>query len=154
MISDVVAQRRKSRIFLDHLISIPVALHITNRYIAAFIAVTKAYGLAERIRQVTRLIDLYPGYFTFTFLRNPYRRFLSLYRHATLHAATRAARIPDHPSSNGTLREFAELCTELLADTGDLWGAHANAFFRLGISHIYLSCFARYQDLGVDEPRA
>ena len=86
--------------------------------------------LPERIPRVAHLLDLYPGYFTFTFLRNPYRRFLSLYRHASRHAAIRAARIPGHPAGNGTLREFAELCAELLADTGDLWGAHAGAFFR------------------------
>ena len=85
--------------------------------------------LPERIPQVARLLEFYPGYFTFTFLRNPYRRFLSLHRHANRYAAIRAARIPDHPSSNGTLREFAELCAELLADTGDLWGAQAGAFF-------------------------
>ena len=85
--------------------------------------------LPERIQRVTRSTDLYPGYFTFTFLRNPYRRFLSLYRQANRYAATRAARIPDHPASYGTLREFAELCAELLADTGNLWGAQAGAFF-------------------------
>ena len=86
--------------------------------------------LPERIQQVARLIDLYPGYLTFTFLRNPYVRFVSLYRHANRHAEIRAARIPDHPAETGTLREFTELCAELLADTGDLWGAKAGAFIR------------------------
>ena len=86
--------------------------------------------LPERIPQVVRLLELYPGYFTFTFLRNPYLRFLSLYRHASRQAEDRAALIPGHPADYGTLREFAELCAELLDDTGDLWGAHAGAFFR------------------------
>ena len=86
--------------------------------------------LPERIQRVARAMDLYPGYFTFSFVRNPYRRFLSLYRHAARYAELRAAYIPNHPASNGTLREFAQLCAELLADTGDLWGAPATAFFR------------------------
>ena len=84
--------------------------------------------LPERIQQVARMIDLYPGYCTF--LRNPYLRLLLLYRHANRRAEIRAARIPDHPAGHGTLREFAELCAELLADTGNPWGAHAGAFFR------------------------
>ena len=86
--------------------------------------------LPERIQRVALAIDLHPGYRTFSFLRNPRRRFLSLYRDANRIAEIHAARLPDHPASYGTLREFAELCAELLADTGDLWGAAATAFFR------------------------
>ena len=86
--------------------------------------------LPERFQGVARTMDLYPGCFTFSFVHNPYRRILSLYRHASRHAGIRAAQIPDRPAGNGTLREFAELSAELLADAGDLRGAPAAAFFR------------------------
>ena len=86
--------------------------------------------LPKRIQRVARPPGSCPGHFTFTFLRNPYRRFLSLYRAAGRDAGIRAARIPDHPASNGTLREFAELCAGPLADTRNLRVAPATAFFR------------------------
>ena len=35
-----------------------------------------------------------------------------------------------HPADYGTFREFAELCREVLADFGPLWGREARAFFR------------------------
>ena len=86
--------------------------------------------LPKRIQRVARPPGSYPDHFTFTFLRNPYRRFLSLYRAAGRYAEIRAAPIPNHPASNGTFREFAELCAGLLADTRNLRGAPATAFFR------------------------
>ena len=64
-------------------------------------------------------MDLYPGHFTYSFVRNPCRRFLSRYRHAGRYPEMRTAYTPNHPASNGTLREFTELCAELLADTAN-----------------------------------
>ena len=86
--------------------------------------------LPYRIQSLGHALELWPGYFTFTFLRDPYRRFMSLYLHANRYAEERAARIPDQPGNNGTLPEFAALCGELLADTRGLWGPQARAFLR------------------------
>ena len=86
--------------------------------------------MAHRIQSVARAMDLYPDYFTFTFVRNPYHRFLSTYRHATRLAVQRAPLIAGHPASYGSPREFAELCREVLADWRRLWGARASAFLR------------------------
>ena len=87
--------------------------------------------LPHRLQRLAHALELYPGYFTFTFLRDPYRRFVSLYRHANHFARQRALSVPHHPKNNGTLGEFAELCAELLDDTRGLWGPGATAFLRL-----------------------
>ena len=86
-------------------------------------------GRSHRIRWLANVTDLYPDYHSFTFLRNPYRRFVSAYLHARRDAKMRAARNPDQPVSYGTMLEFAELCGELLADTRGLWGTAFNALF-------------------------
>ena len=86
--------------------------------------------LADRIQSLARALELWPDYFTFTFVRNPYRRFVSMWLHANRHAAERATRIPDQPADYGTLREFGELCRDLLSDTRGLWGGEAVAFLR------------------------
>ena len=70
-------------------------------------------GTGARCRSASRgwrarWTSLYPGYFTFSFVRNPCRRCLSPYRHASRYAEIRAPHIPNHPPTNGTLREFAE----------------------------------------------
>ena len=87
-------------------------------------------AVAHRVQAVASALELHPGYFTFSFMRNPYRRFLSVYRHASRVAEQTAPLIPGHPASYGTVHEFAELCAELLADTGSLWGPRASAFLR------------------------
>ena len=75
-------------------------------------------------------MDLYPGHFIYSVVRNPCRRFLSRYRHAGRYPEMRTAYTPNHPASNGTHREFAELCAGLLAATGNFRRAPATAFFR------------------------
>ena len=49
--------------------------------------------LPYRIQLLARALELYPGYFTFTLLRNPYRRFVSL--HLSRNPPRRAKRSPD-----------------------------------------------------------
>ena len=85
--------------------------------------------LAERMQILAHALQLYPGYLTFSFVRNPYRRFLSIYRNANRIAANRAARMPGHPDRLGTLDQYARLVAELLDDSGALWGPRATAWF-------------------------
>ena len=89
------------------------------------------YGglLSERIQRVTKAINLYPEYFTFSFVRNPCERFVSVYLFVQRHARVRAAEIPGHPDGYGSLQEFAELCGEVLGDFRPLWGREAREFF-------------------------
>lgn len=86
--------------------------------------------LTERMQALARALELYPGYLAFSFVRNPYRRFLSIYRHASRIAAHRAARMPGHPAHLGTVDQYARLVAELLDDTGALWGPRSTAWFR------------------------
>lgn len=86
--------------------------------------------LAERMQALARALQLYPGYYTFSFVRNPYRRFESIYRYANRIAATRARRMPGHPDRLGTPHQYARLVAELLDDSGTLWGPRSTAWFR------------------------
>ena len=85
--------------------------------------------LPYRIQMLARALELYPDYFTFTLLRNPYRRFVSLYLSAIRRAERLAPRIPGYPEHFGSLHEFGQLCGELLADVRGLWGREARAFY-------------------------
>lgn len=87
-------------------------------------------SLSERIPPLARALDLWPDYFAFTFMRNPYRRFVSVYLHAERDARARAERNPHRPGTLGTLHEAAQLCAELLDDTRHLWGRQARAYRR------------------------
>ena len=99
--------------------------------------------MAHRVARVAHALELWPGYFTFTFVRNPHDRFLSLWRHAERLARMRAPRIAGHPASYGGPRAFAELCAELLADSRGQWGTRAGAFLREGAGR-------RYGPLGIE----
>ena len=85
--------------------------------------------LAHRLEMLASALDLYPDYLAFSFVRNPYRRFQSIYRHANRIAAIRAARMPGHPDHFGTPEQYARLVAELLDDAGALWGARSTAWF-------------------------
>ena len=90
------------------------------------------YGglLSERIQGVTLALNLYPEYATFSFVQNPYARFVSLYLYLCRLAQAQSGDAGAHPADYGTFREFAELCREVLADFGPRWGREARAFFR------------------------
>ena len=89
------------------------------------------YGglLCERIPKVTQAMNLHPDYATFSFVRNPYERFVSVYRYHRLLAQEQSGAAGPHPADYGTFREFAELCRDVLEDFGPLWGTDAHAFF-------------------------
>lgn len=92
------------------------------------------YGglLADRVRDLARAMNLYPDYVTFSFVRNPYDRFVSTWLQARRVAAsqTRFAGAWPPPEKYDSLRDFAELCRELLADFRRRWGRDALEFFR------------------------
>ena len=92
---------------------------------------------ARRLPEVTRLLNLYPDYFTFTFVRCPYRRFVSIWRDARRRAAPRFPDPRTRPAEYGSLREFAELCAELMEDLAPLWGREAQAFFDRNLDREY-----------------
>ncbi len=65
-----------------------------------------------RTRVLARAINLYPHYFTFTFVRNPFDRFISCYFFGLM----RGAKFLGYEN----LQEFTELCAELLT-LGPRW---------------------------------
>lgn len=89
------------------------------------------YGglLPDRMQSVTRLMNLYPDYATFAFVRDPYERFVSLFLHARRNALCRAGG-GAVPAEYGSLAAFAGLCRDLLNDTGALWGRDMRTFHR------------------------
>ncbi len=83
----------------------------------------------DRVQAVTRVMNFYPDYLTFTFVRNPYERFLSIYRSAFWNTS-QFPDLRDKLATCGSVREFAELCRDVLVDFGPLWGREACDFFR------------------------
>ena len=98
--------------------------------------------LQERIPSVARALELWPGYASFTFMRNPYRRFVSGYLHAGRRMrqklrGKRSRLAADRSPGFGTLREYGELCADLLAETRGLWGREALRFRRANAQRRY-----------------
>ena len=86
--------------------------------------------MSKRIQDTAHVMNLYPDYFTFTFLRNPYERFVSLWLDLRRVARLRRGDAGEVADGLGTLREFAEFASELLGDFGPCWGREAVAAFR------------------------
>ena len=97
------------------------------------------YGglLSHRIQNVTRVMNLYPDYFTFSFVRNPYQRFVSIWLYLNRRAQRATAGGYDHPAGYGSLPEFAELCHDVLGDFAGRWGPAARDFFRDNVDRAY-----------------
>ena len=97
------------------------------------------YGglLSERIQGVAQAMNLYPDYATFTFVRNPYERFVSIYLYLCRMAGAQSVGARSHPADYGTFREFAELCRDIFDDFGPRWGRDARDFFQANAEREY-----------------
>ena len=103
--------------------------------------------MSQRIPGTARVLNLYPDYFTFTFLRNPYERFVSLW--LDLRRVARERRVGE-PEAEGlaSLSGFAEFSAEVLEDFGPCWGRAAAAAFRAKRDCVYGPGRVRLGDLG------
>ena len=102
--------------------------------------------MAQRLPGTAHAMNLYPDYFTFTFLRNPYERFVSLW--LDLRRLARERRGGTEAEGLGTLREFAEFAAEVLGDFGPCWGRDAAAAFRAKRDRAYGPGGVQLGDLG------
>ena len=103
--------------------------------------------MSQRIPGTAQAMNQYPDYFTFTFLRNPYERFVSLWLDLRRVARERRAG-RDEPRGLSSLRGFAEFSAQLLADFGPCWGREAAAAFRARRGRVYGPGGVRLGDLG------
>ncbi len=103
---------------------------------------------SRRIPAVARAMNLHPDYFTFTFLRNPYERFVSLWLHLRRIARSRGLGSESDAAGFGTLAGFAEFAAGLLGDFGPCWGRDAVEAFRAKRGRAYGSGRIRLGDLG------
>ena len=101
--------------------------------------------MSRRLPGTAQAMNLYPDYFTFTFLRNPYERFVSLWLDLRRVARERGG---DEAEGLASLRGFAEFSAELLADFGPCWGREASAAFRARRDRAYGPGGVRLGDLG------
>ncbi len=104
--------------------------------------------MSQRLPGTARAMNLYPDYFTFTFLRNPYERFVSLWLHLRRAARMRGRDGQAAADAFGTLRAFAEFAAELLDDFEPCWGADATAAFRARRGREYGPDRVRLDDVG------
>ena len=107
--------------------------------------------MSRRLPGTARAMNLYPDYFTFTFLRNPYERFVSLW--LDLRRVARERRGGGREAGReaaclASLRGFAEFSAEVLADFGPCWGRDAAAAFRARRDRVYGPGRLRLGDLG------
>ena len=102
--------------------------------------------MAQRLPGTARAMNLYPDYVTFTFLRNPYERFVSLW--LDLGRVARERRGGGAAEGFATLGGFAEFAAEVLADFGPCWGRDAAAAFRARRGRRYGPGRVRLGDLG------
>ena len=103
--------------------------------------------MAQRLPGTAHAMNLYPDYFTFTFLRNPYERFVSLWLDLRRVARERRGAAVE-PEGLASLRGFAEFGAELLADFRPCWGREAAAAFRARRDRAWGPGGVRLDDLG------
>ena len=108
------------------------------------------YGglLSERIQGVTEAMNLYPDYVTFSFVRDPYERFVSTWLYLRRVAQAQSGHRGSECTEFGTLREFAELCGEVLGEFRPRWGREAREFFRANAEREYGPRRIRLKHLG------
>ena len=103
--------------------------------------------MSQRLPGTARAMNLYPDYFTFTFLRNPYERFVSLWLDFRRVARERGGGA-EQAECLASLRGFAEFSAALLADFGPCWAHEAAAAFRARRDRAYGAGGVRLGDLG------
>lgn len=84
--------------------------------------------LSKRAERLTQVINLYPDYFTFSFVRNPFQRIVSLYLHTCRRHEILFRASHKQPVKYRNIQEFVELCSDLLQEK-TMWGKEAQKFF-------------------------